>query len=35
MSNFATVLEIFLSTRDPDNAANAAQAIAEQVGLGD
>lgn len=35
MSNFATVLEIYLSTRDPSNAANAAQAIAEQVGLGD
>lgn len=35
MSEFATVMEIFLSTRSPDAAANAAQAIANQVGLAD
>jgi glucose/mannose transport system substrate-binding protein len=34
MSDFATVLEIYLSTGSSMNAANAAQAIATQVGLG-
>jgi glucose/mannose transport system substrate-binding protein len=34
MSNFATVLEIYLATGSAQNAANAAQAIAGQVGLG-
>lgn len=34
MSNFATVLEIYLATGSATNAANAAQAIAGQVGLG-
>ena len=28
------VMEIFLQTRNPQAAANAAQAIADQVGLG-
>ncbi|MDA0700237.1 MAG: ABC transporter substrate-binding protein [bacterium] len=34
MSNFATVLEIYLGSGSAMNAANAAQAIAGQVGLG-
>jgi glucose/mannose transport system substrate-binding protein len=34
MSDFATVLEIYLATGSAQNAANAAQAIAGQVGLG-
>ncbi len=34
MSEFATVMEIFLSTGSADAAANAAQAIANQTGLG-
>ncbi len=34
MSEFATVIEIFLSTGSAESAANAAQAIATQVGLG-
>ena len=34
MSQFGTVMEIFLQTRNPQAAANAAQAIADQVGLG-
>jgi glucose/mannose transport system substrate-binding protein len=34
MSDFATVLEIYLATGSAQNAANAAQAIATQVGLG-
>jgi thiamine monophosphate synthase len=34
MSDFATVMEIYLSTGSAMNAANAAQAIATQVGLG-
>ena len=34
MSNFATVLEIYLGSGSALNAANAAQAIAGQVGLG-
>jgi len=33
-SEFATVVEIFLTTRRAMAAANAAQAIADQVGLG-
>jgi glucose/mannose transport system substrate-binding protein len=33
-SDFATVMEIYLSTGSAMNAANAAQAIATQVGLG-
>lgn len=35
MSEFATVMEIFLSTGSADAAANAAQAVATQVGLGE
>lgn len=34
MSDFATVMEIFLSTGDPQTAANAAQALAIQAGFG-
>ncbi|WP_407936399.1 ABC transporter substrate-binding protein [Limnochorda pilosa] len=34
MNDFATVMEIFLSTRDPQAAANAAQAVAAQAGIG-
>jgi len=34
MSQFGTVMDIFLQTRNPQAAANAAQAIADQVGLG-
>ena len=34
MSEFATVMEIFLGSRSADAAANAAQAVANQVGLG-
>ena len=34
MSQFGTAMEIFLQTRNPQAAANAAQAIADQVGLG-
>lgn len=34
MSEFATVMEIFLDTRDPQAAANAAQAVAVQTALG-
>jgi glucose/mannose transport system substrate-binding protein len=34
MSNFATVLEIYLSTSSAQAAANAGEAIASQVGLG-
>jgi len=34
MSEFATVMEIFLASRSGEQAANAAQAIANQVGLG-
>lgn len=34
MSEFATVMEIFLTGRNPQAAASAAQAIADQVGLG-
>jgi glucose/mannose transport system substrate-binding protein len=33
-SQFGTVMEIFLAGKDPRAAANAAQAIADQVGLG-
>ena len=33
MSEFATVMEIYLGSRSADAAANAAQAIANQVGL--
>lgn len=33
-SNFATVMEIFLSSRDANAAANAAQAVALQSGIG-
>lgn len=35
MSEFATVMEIFLNSRSSEQAANAAQAIATQTGLGD
>lgn len=35
MNDFATVMEIFLTSRDPVQAANAAQAIALQNGIGD
>jgi len=34
MSDFATVMEIYLATGSAEGAANAAQAIAGQVGLG-
>jgi glucose/mannose transport system substrate-binding protein len=34
MSEFATVMEIFLDTGSPMAAANAAQAVAIQTGLG-
>lgn len=34
MNDFATVMEIFLSTRDARAAANAAQAVAAQAGIG-
>jgi len=34
MNDFATVMEIFLSSRNPAQAANAAQAIALQNGIG-
>jgi len=34
MSQFGTVMEIYLQSRSPQAAANAAQAIANQVGLG-
>ena len=34
MSQFGTVMEIYLSSRNARAAANAAQAIANQVGLG-
>jgi glucose/mannose transport system substrate-binding protein len=34
MSEFATVMEIYLASRSGEQAANAAQAIANQVGLG-
>lgn len=34
MSQFGTVMEIFQQTKSPQAAANAAQAIASQVGLG-
>lgn len=34
MSEFATVMEIFLDTGSPQAAANAAQAVAVQTGLG-
>jgi glucose/mannose transport system substrate-binding protein len=34
MSDFATVLEIYLASGNANAAANAAQAIANQVGLG-
>jgi glucose/mannose transport system substrate-binding protein len=34
MSQFGTVMEIYLASRNPGAAANAAQAIANQVGLG-
>jgi glucose/mannose transport system substrate-binding protein len=34
MSNFATVMEIYLSSRDANAAANAAQAVALQSGIG-
>ncbi|MGE5588054.1 MAG: ABC transporter substrate-binding protein [Clostridia bacterium] len=33
MNDFATVMEIFLSSRNPEAAANAAQAIAIQAGI--
>lgn len=33
MNDFATVMEIFLKSRDPQKAANAAQAIAKQNGI--
>ena len=34
MSNFATVMEIYLNSRDANAAANAAQAVALQSGIG-
>lgn len=34
MSQFGTVMDIFLAAKDPKAAANAAQAIADQVRLG-
>ncbi len=34
LSNFATVMEIFLSTRNGEQASNAAQAVALQAGIG-
>ncbi len=34
MSQFGTVMEIFLQSKNAQAAANAAQAIASQVGLG-
>jgi glucose/mannose transport system substrate-binding protein len=34
MSQFGTVMEIYLASKNPQAAANAAQAIANQVGLG-
>jgi hypothetical protein len=34
MNDFATVMEIFLATRNSQAAANAAQAIAIQSGIG-
>ncbi len=34
MNDFATVMEIFLSSRNPEAAANAAQAVAIQAGIG-
>src|SRR5439155_13531440 len=33
-SQFGTVMEIFLASKNAEAAANAAQAIADQVGLG-
>jgi glucose/mannose transport system substrate-binding protein len=33
-SNFATVMEIFLTSRDATATANAAQAVALQSGIG-
>ena len=33
MNDFATVMEIFLKSRNPEQAANAAQAIAIQNGI--
>jgi glucose/mannose transport system substrate-binding protein len=34
MSQFGTVMDIYLAAKDSKAAANAAQAIADQVGLG-
>lgn len=34
MNDFATVMEIFLSSRNPQAAAQAAQAVAIQAGIG-
>src|SRR5690606_7622420 len=34
LNDFATVMEIFLSSRDPQAAANAAEAVAIQAGIG-
>jgi glucose/mannose transport system substrate-binding protein len=33
-SQFGTVMEIYLANKNAEAAANAAQAIADQVGLG-
>jgi glucose/mannose transport system substrate-binding protein len=33
-NDFATVMEIFLTSRDPQAAANAVQAVATQAGIG-
>lgn len=35
MNDFATVMEMFLASRDPAQAANACQAIASQNGIGE
>jgi glucose/mannose transport system substrate-binding protein len=35
MNDFATVMEMFLASRDPQQAANACEAIARQNGIGD
>jgi glucose/mannose transport system substrate-binding protein len=34
MNDFATVMDIFLSTKNAQAAANAAQAVAIQAGIG-
>jgi glucose/mannose transport system substrate-binding protein len=34
MNDFSTVMEMFLGSRDPQQAANACQAIAIQNGMG-